>query len=218
MGTFKRWILFLEERVFHMAAHPFPYLARFAKTYGKDDVQIKHLQEEIIRALSKKDLDNLAQAYQQIVDHKDQRAISKWINDKVEDGLTKERRETLLLLFLLSGLSRQGIVPFCLESVFPEKDEEKLEWQKLPEDLRYLTSPAERYSVIQFDDDIDEFADSMDERARAELQAIAPIVDRDEKKIDAFLDEYRMTEHREANLVYFLTYLIATLREMGKLL
>ena len=199
-----------------MVAHPFPYLAGFAKIYGKDDVQIKHLQEEIIRALSKKDLDNLALAYQQIIDHKDQRAISEWINDKVEDGLTKEGREALLLLFLLSGLSRQGIVPFCLESVF-SKDERILDWQKLPEDLWYLASPAERYGVIQFDAEIDEFADAMDERARAELQAIAARVDRNEKQIDGFLDEYSMTEHREAKLVYFLTYLIATLREMGKL-
>lgn len=114
------------------------------------------------------------------------------------------------LLCLFQQLGRLGIAPFCDGLVRPQKAKETLDWSKLPSSLSYLAGPAERYGRLQFDDPVYEFLqDLMTPAEQLELRALNQRWLQDEKAIDAWLDEFRMTEHPEARLVYFTGYLLA---------
>lgn len=122
------------------------------------------------------------------------------------------------LLFLFAQLAELDIEPFndwavCLEE---KKDTELLDWSKLPPSLRYLAEPAERYGRIQFDDRIDEFLqEQMTPDEKVELQALVQRYEQDWKPINQWLNEFRMTEHSEARLVYFTGHLLGTGCDMG---
>ena len=89
------------------------------------------------------------------------------------------------------------------------------DWSKLPPKLAYLASPAENYGGYQFDDRIYEFLRQMSDSQRIELSALNDRMAQDERIINGWLDEYPMTEHAEARLVYFLGHLLAIAYDNG---
>lgn len=92
----------------------------------------------------------------------------------------------------------------------------ELDWGKLPADLRYLAGPAEVYGALQFDDPIFDFLrNRMTSEERAELTALSERYGRDWEAINRWLDEYPMTEHAEARLVYFTGHLLGTGADLG---
>lgn len=122
------------------------------------------------------------------------------------------------LLSLFGQLAELGIVPFNDGAVRPMEFPTELDWNKLPVSLRYLASPAERYGAYQFDDKILNFLRSrMTVDERAELQALGQRYNQDWEAIDRWLDEYPMTEHREAGLVYFTGHLLGLGGDLGLL-
>lgn len=85
----------------------------------------------------------------------------------------------------------------------------KLDWNKLPENLRYLASPAERYGHFQFDDPILDFLNyDITESEKAELKRLNDQMHLDSDQIEKWLDDFNMTKHDEARLVYFLIHLM----------
>ena len=93
---------------------------------------------------------------------------------------------------------------------------ESLDWTKLPEPLRYLAIPAEKYGQLQFEDRILDFLeDEITETEIQELKDLAKPMDRDWELIERWLDEYNIVKHREAALVYFTGNLIAHARDVG---
>jgi hypothetical protein len=91
----------------------------------------------------------------------------------------------------------------------------ELEWSKLPKEISYLASPAEKYGVYQFEEKIYTFLRGMSEDDRRELKALLGRIIKDDTPINAWLDEYEITNHREAALVYFMNHLIALANEGG---
>jgi hypothetical protein len=95
---------------------------------------------------------------------------------------------------------------------------EALNWKKLPPALRYLAGPAEVYGGFQFDDPIYEFLQQrMTPQEQAELRELSRRYGQDGKAIDRWLDEFPMTVHPEARLVYFTRYLVGTAADLGLL-
>jgi hypothetical protein len=91
-----------------------------------------------------------------------------------------------------------------------------LDWGKLPQSLRYLAGPAEVYGGYQFDEPIYQFlTERMTEDERVELRALSQRAGQDEEAINRWLDEFSMTEHPEARLVYFTRHLVGTAADMG---
>jgi hypothetical protein len=85
-----------------------------------------------------------------------------------------------------------------------------LNWRKLPSHLCYLAGPAEKYGGYQFDDRIyDYLTNDMTEQDRVELRTVAERIESDSAEIEAWLDDYNMTVHDEAGLIYFLHHFIA---------
>ncbi|MEJ5275985.1 MAG: hypothetical protein WHU94_08755 [Thermogemmata sp.] len=198
-----------------MPEHPFEYLAMAAAKYGIDDVQVWHRKQEILDNLTADDMTELARVYQEIERRGDSLALSKWICDRRDDSLARERRQALMLLFLFGGLAERGIAPFSSKTVQLQEEAVPLDWTKLPPELRYLAEPAEKYGKYQFPAQIDAFIDTMTPSQQAELQEIDRRSLADKTKIEDFLDTYRMTEHREAELIYFLFHLIEIIKDSG---
>jgi hypothetical protein len=91
----------------------------------------------------------------------------------------------------------------------------KLDWSKLPPTLAYLVGPAEKYGHYQFEDRIFEFLRGMSEPDKQELTVLVQRTIPDNDEIDRWLDEYSMTKHREAALVYFFQHLLALGNDAG---
>ena len=124
------------------------------------------------------------------------------------------------LLCLFAQLGKLDIAPFNDGVVGPTetKTAEKLDWSKLPSSLRYLAGPAEVYGSLQFDDRIYEFLqERMTADEQAELRALSQRYGQDSEAIDRWLDEFRMTKHPEARLVYFTGCLLGTGADLGLL-
>jgi hypothetical protein len=99
-----------------------------------------------------------------------------------------------------------------------EVEVETLDWSKLPPSLSYLAGPAERYGRLQFDDPIYKFLqERMTPDEQTELRALNERYRKDWEAIDRWLDEFRMTKHPEARLVYFTGCLLGTGADLGLL-
>jgi hypothetical protein len=82
--------------------------------------------------------------------------------------------------------------------------------------LEYLAAPAERYGTLQFDDPVFDFLENrMTPEEAKMLSELANRWGQDDEVIEAWLDKYRITEHEESRLVYFLGYLISQGRDNG---
>jgi hypothetical protein len=122
------------------------------------------------------------------------------------------------LLCLFAQLSELGIPPFNDSAVRPMEFREELDWSKLPPSLRYLAGPAEVYGGYQFENRIMDFLQTrMTPDERVELQALSIRYGEDYEGIERWLDEYRMTQHREAALVYFTGMLLGLGSDAGLL-
>jgi hypothetical protein len=121
------------------------------------------------------------------------------------------------LLCLFAQLAELNIAPFSDGTVRPTEPTEELDWNKLPTSLRYLAGPAEVYGAYQFDDAILDFFSRMMPEERAELQELGRRYNEDADAIDRWMDDYRMTQHPEARLVYFTGVLLAMGKDGGYL-
>ena len=162
--------------------------------------------------LSAEAVESLRTLYTEISARGDGPLINHW--HQAESGKSTCPPETTWpvfgLLCLFAQLGELGIHPFDDGAVRPTKHPEELDWNKLPATLRYLAGPAEVYGHYQFEDAImDFFCARMTPHERAELQALGRRYLQDGEAIGHWLDEYPMTRHPEARLVYFTGHLLA---------
>jgi hypothetical protein len=94
---------------------------------------------------------------------------------------------------------------------------EKLDWSKLPPELGWLAVSAERYGRLQFDDPIYDFLRGLNSTERDQLRELGQRWGEAFPEIDAWLDQYTITVHPEASLVYFTLYLLGTGADAGLL-
>jgi len=91
-----------------------------------------------------------------------------------------------------------------------------LDWSKLPTSLRYLAAPAEKYGRLQFDNRILDYLEKkMTDQEREELTELGRNMARDWDIINSWLDAHDITEHREAELIYFTGHLIGLGNDIG---
>ena len=94
---------------------------------------------------------------------------------------------------------------------------EPLDWLKLPDDLRWLAEPAERYGHIQFEAPIYEYLRNADAAERAALRALGQRYGGAAGAINEGLDRFSIVVHPEAALVYFTGVLLGTGDDAGLL-
>ncbi len=189
--------------------------ARVAKFDRRLDRHVEYAE-----TLSPDDIEPLRQLHAEISAKGHRPVIIDWHNGQRGEGTCP--RETTWpvygLLCLFDQLGRLGVPPFSDDCHEEEQTEETLDWSKLPSSLRYLAAPAETYGRLQFDDPIDEFLqERMTDEQLAELRVLNRRIDEDEKAICRWLDEFRMTEHPEARLVYFTGHLLGRAADLDLL-
>lgn len=136
--------------------------------------------------------------------------LNEWLHSNSGKCPAETTSPTFGLLCLFRQLGELGVQPFNDESVRYKEAPKTLNWSKLPQSLRYLAGWAEVYGVYQFEGKILDFLQSqMTADERIELQGICDKYQQDEEAINRWLDEYPMTEHPEAGLVYFTGHLLA---------
>jgi hypothetical protein len=203
------------------------YIIPLAERYGTD-APVASYDPRIGRhvtygeTLSEDDIEPLRHLYCEIRDKGHGPMINEW--HEVNSRLGKCPAETTWPIFgilsLFAQLAELGIAPFNDRTVGPRRRNtiETLDWGKLPDSLRYLAGPAEIYGTLQFDDPIYEFLQQrMTPWERTELQALNHRSAQDCDAINRWLDDFPMTEHREAALVYFTFTLLATGVDLGLL-
>lgn len=164
----------------------------------------------------------LRRLYAKIKANGHNRPLNEWCDDtRDESNAARTARWGVYgLLCLFRQLKTMGIQPFVDGAVGPEDTRPvvPLDWSKLPPELAYLAGPAEKYGAFQFDDPIVEFLqERMTGSERAELSALSPRSRDDFEAINRWLDEFPMTKHREAALVYFTGHLMGWGEELGLL-
>ncbi len=196
----------------------FHYIIPLAERHGSQArvVEFDHkLGRHVTHAekIGPDEIEELRTLYCEIRERNHGEPINRWHH---EQGRKKEKTcptETTWLVYgllcLFKQLSDIGVEPFTDGTVRPMEFRAELDWSKLPPALRDLSGSAEVYGAYQFDDRIWDFLENMTEDERVELRALDERMSRDWDAIERWLDDYRMTEHREAALVYFTAHLLA---------
>jgi hypothetical protein len=112
-------------------------------------------------------------------------------------------------------LTKEGVEPFVSSGLHMGQPERDLDWSKLPQDLAYAREPAEKYGGYQFDAKVQEFFENASDQQLKELREFTAKVRRqnDEPKFKEWIRSFRMTDHPESALVYFLFGLCKRLDE-----
>lgn len=197
--------------------HPFPYLEATARRYGVDDLRVVKMKDSIIQRLNAKDFARLAETYELIVAKGHTERLSEWATEIKNDEYCEDRRHALMLLFLFKDLADRSIVPFTSRLVRIFEKAVALDWTKLPDGLHFLIDPAVRYRAMRFIEAIEAFMANVPQEELDGLRVLQQEIEKNQQMIDRFLDQYDMTVHKEAELVYFLTYFIGMLQCYGKL-
>lgn len=202
------------------------YIVPLAERHGYE-ARVVHFDHHLGRhveyaeKLSADDIEPLRQLYTEIRAKGHSPLINSWYHG--HSGKKTCPSETTWpiygLLCLFAQLGKLGIAPFNDGAVGPQKTKRaEMDWTKLPASLRYLAGPAEVYGDLQFDDRIYEFLqERMTADEQTELRALNQRYAQDGEAIDRWLDEFPMTKHPEAALVYFTAYLLAIGGDLGLL-
>ena len=202
------------------------YIIPLAEKHGSDapvaifDPRLgRHVQ--YAETLSTNAIDALRNLYVEIRTKGHGPLINQWHHHQSETGTCPPETTWPVygLLCLFAQLGDLGVSPFDDGAVRPtEPPQPELDWNKLPAPLRYLAGWAEVYGAYQFDQPILDFLHSrMTPEERAELRTLRQRYTDDAAAIDRWLDEYPMTKHREAALVYFTGHLLGLGADTGLL-
>jgi hypothetical protein len=200
------------------------YIIPLAERHGSE-ARVAHYDHRLGRhvqygeTLSSEDIESLRQLYAEIRAKGHSSRINSWHRSQSGETCPSETTFPVFgLLCLFAQLGKLGVAPFNDGTVGPQKAVEELDWTKLPASLRYLAGPAEVYGALQFEGRIYEFLqDRMTTDERAELEALNQRYSQDGDAIDRWLDQYPMTGHPEARLVYFTGHLLALGVDCGEL-
>lgn len=199
------------------------YMIPLAEQHGSDAPMASY-DEELGRhvtyaeTLSDEEIKPIRELYTQIRANNHGPVISDWYHNHFAQASADTTWPIYGLLVLFQLLGDLGIEPFDDGTVRFKEKEEVLDWSKLPASLSYLIEPAEKYGAIQFEDKIFAFlSERMTPAEKTELQALSKTYVQDEGTVNDWLDEYNMTKHPEARLVYFTGNLLALGNDAGLL-
>lgn len=175
------------------------------------DITVMRLPDERVPVIDREEterLDEWRQVYERVESRNDWKRLFCWTQDFGAPD-KPERTQCFLMLILFREFSRRGISPFTKYDDYFMEDPPPLDWSKLPSNLSFLISAAERYGEIQFPADVEKCLENITPPVRQEFDLLIAEIERRPGAIDGFLNKYKMTQHPEAARVYFLWCLLA---------
>ncbi len=200
----------------HLPAE-FHFIIPLAERHGSQS-RVKEFDHKLGRhvahaeKIGPEEIEQLRTLYCEIRERNQCEPINRWLHEQSKKKEKTCPTETTWLVYgllcLFDQLGELGIDPFTDGTVRPMEFRPELDWSKLPPALRDLAGSAEVFGEYQFDDRIWEFLETMTEEERVELRALNERMSRDWDALERWLNDYRITEHREAALIYFTMHLI----------
>jgi hypothetical protein len=192
-----------------MLPERFQYLRNVVEKYGGRAVSYLPATGESpeVDALSARDIEALAAAYDEVVSRQDTRGIAEWLHKEGSTDPAHITNSAFNIFAIFEVLAGRGKQPFASRraDVLSIEIEEVFDWSKLPEELEYLAEPAAKYGKHQFENQMDHFLENATEAEIEEIAVLAERVRFDWDRIQRWLDEYELTKHPEAAAVHALT-------------
>jgi hypothetical protein len=135
----------------------------------------------------------------------------------MSEPATPDPPQVFYLFFVFKLLRRRA--PFKSGQVKYSPPAPKLDWTKLPEEMRWLAGPAEKYGKHQFHNDRVGFAKRITPEERNELREVVRRVWRDRatlERFQAWTQAHTAGDHPETNLIAGMWDLIVGLGEADK--
>lgn len=187
------------------------YLIEVSERLAPDKIQVDRELEAWMDGLSEADLAELAHVYERAdaAGHMD--AISREL--KADPPADKRRRRRLLrLMSLFDHLGDRGIEPFDSGRVgYRAVPEEPVDWSAVPDDLRWIIAPAEKYGSLRFEGRILDYIDQMDEAERAEARRLRARYSANIDRLQAIQTTEKMKPGTPEDYIYNLSVFFAYL-------
>ncbi|MCO6047840.1 hypothetical protein NG895_28375 [Aeoliella sp. ICT_H6.2] len=186
----------------------FEYLRDALLLCADQDLGNPAKRDDLVDSFNGTDIGVLALAHHEIVRKEDLAAISQWYYESpLPNRSGSFAGACFRLLLVMDYLYEQSKEPFSSQRLQLLSRNRKPNWDHLPEKLAFLKDPAIKYGKYQFDDERYDFVESMTAEQREELVAVRAALGKEEslyKLLDDWFDEYSITDHEEAALIYFM--------------
>jgi len=172
----------------------FAYLRPIAEQVNEVFNEIGQYYERLPDALTDAQIDALAKVYEEIDARGDAQPLSVWLEDlHARGGVASPQniyRPVFDLFFLFRELGWRGVPPFNSFAVTYCPPQPLLDWTKLPEHLRYLAEPAEKFGKYTFEEEWRRFVENASEQDINELAAVSERI-RMQGHVDEIYDWFR---------------------------
>ena len=186
----------------------FDYIFQISGLISLDNMCLTSERKRVVDVELNNRIDLWREVYQRIEVRDDWISLHEFSALPVEPH-SREKRLILYMLFLFDDFSKMDIEPFNRRHSHLIVRAPTFDWEKLPVELHFLSIPAERFGGIQFPAEVTECLEHLTTETKDEFGLLVKQINANPGAVDRFLDEYRMTEHVEARLVYFLWSLLA---------
>jgi len=187
----------------------FAYLANVASKYGM--LYLAQDFEQFIAAIDGATLAELAAAYQEIDRRQDSYRLSRWLQhifeERKPDFREKRFAQQLGQLFVLfEQLAEREISPFDSRQVAYIEPFQKPDWDNVPDELRYLIEPAQKYGGSLSEVEILKTLESGNDADMELLTAVAEKVrlNGHYQLLLDWLKQFPSDKHEEAKILYSL--------------
>ena len=151
------------------------YLIDLSSRLAPDEIQVDREMEAWLDRLSAAQIAELAAAYQKADAAGHMAALTReYRADSPADEAGKWRKRRLVrLMSLFDHLGERGIEPFNSFRVgIRAVPERQVDWSAVPEDLRWVIEPAEKYGELQFESRIIDYIEKMADAEWAETRRL----------------------------------------------
>lgn len=185
------------------------YLIEASERLAPDKTQVDREMEAWMDGLAPAELAELAQLYRR-ADAAGHMTAATGVF-RADPPADQRRKHRLFLLFVLfDELGKRGLTPFDSFRVgYRAVPERVVDWSELPEDLRWVIAPAEKYGSLQFESRILDCIDAMDESERAEVRAFRMRFEADHPRLCNLSPEGSFKVGTAAHRIYYLGFFFA---------
>lgn len=185
------------------------YLIEVSERLAPDEIQVDREMEAWIARLNEENLAELSRTYERAAAAGHMESITRELQDDPPSDKWRVRR-LRRLMSLFDHLGGRGIEPFDSFRVgLRAIPEPSVDWSPLPEDLRWVIGPAEKYGSLRFESRIINYIEQMDETERAEARRLRARFSADMERLQEVGADEPLKPDTPADYIYNLSMFFA---------